>query len=167
MKIIDHEGRLFSKISVIDLLVVAVVAVMAVALHFKSVQAHTGTSIAEQSITFQVRVRGARIYVANAIRVGDGLYDQSYASGDRPLGEITDIQVEHDPGTTIASFADGTTSLVEAEQTVDLLLTVKGTGLVNGKSVMINRIYDLGVNSSRTYYTRLAQFSGMVADISY
>ena len=35
MKIIDHNGRLFGKISVIDLLVVAVVVVMAAALHFK------------------------------------------------------------------------------------------------------------------------------------
>ena len=34
MKIIDRNGRLFGKISVIDLLVVAVVVVLAAALYF-------------------------------------------------------------------------------------------------------------------------------------
>ena len=38
MKIIDRNGRLFGKISVIDLLVIAVVAVMAVALYVKTNQ---------------------------------------------------------------------------------------------------------------------------------
>lgn len=165
MKIIDRNGRLFGKISVIDLLVVAVVAVMAIALNFKSSQSHTGTSVPEESITFQIRARGVRSYVASAIAVNDGLYDQNYSSGDRALGRITDIQVERDPGTVLASMSDGTAILAEAEDTVDLLLTVKGSGLIDGKSVSINRIYDLGVNSSRTYYTQRAQFTGTVAGI--
>ena len=42
MKIIDRNGRLFGAVSVIDVLVVAVVVVMAAALYFKSIQAHTG-----------------------------------------------------------------------------------------------------------------------------
>lgn len=165
MKIIDHNGRLFGKISVIDLLVVAVVAVMAVALNFKNNQAHTGTSVPEESVTFQIRVRGVRSYVAGSIAVGDGLYDQNYSSGGRAIGRITEIQVERDPGTVLASLSDGAAILAEAEDTVDLLLTLEGTGLIDGKSVSINRIYDLGVNSSRTYYTQRAQFTGTVSDI--
>ena len=77
MKIIDHNGRLFGKISVIDLLVVAVVVVMAAALHFKSGQTHTGVTVTEQPITFQIRARGVRSYVVDAIHMGDGLYDQN------------------------------------------------------------------------------------------
>ena len=38
MKIIDGNGRLFGKISVIDVLVILVVAVLAAALYFKSIQ---------------------------------------------------------------------------------------------------------------------------------
>lgn len=166
MKMIDRNGRLFGKISVIDLLVVAVVAVMAVALNFKSNQTHTGTSVTEEPITFQIRVRGVRSFVADCIAVGDGLYDQNYSSGSRSLGRITDIQVERDPGTVISSLSDGTIVLAETEDSVDLLLTVEGSALINGKSVAVNRIYDLGVNSARTYYTQRAQFTGMVAGIS-
>lgn len=165
MKIIDHEGRLFGKISVIDLLVVAVVVVMAVALRFKGNQTITGTSVPEETITFQVEVYGVRHYVADAIQVKDQLYDQNYSSGGRSLGEITEIQVTREPGTLVTILDDGTAGPVEAEDTVNLLLTVKGSGLVNGKSRSINRVYDLGLNASRSFYTDLAQFTGTVSNI--
>ena len=165
MKVIDQNGRLFGKISVIDLLVVAVVIVLAAALHFKSGQTHTGITVTEQPITFQLRVRGVRSYVVDAIRVGDGLYDQNYSSGGRALGEITDIQVERDPGTTMAYLNDGTVALIDTDDTVDLLITVEGQGLLNGKSYSVNRVYDLAVTSARAYYTRTSQFTGTVASI--
>lgn len=167
MKIVDHNGRLFGKISVIDLLVILVVAVMAAALYFKSSQTHTGSTVAEQKITFQVRARGVDSYVADAVQIGDGLYDKDYSSGGRAIGYITDIQVERSPGTKLADeLHDGAAALVEAEDTVDLRITLEGRGLVDGKRYTINRVYALGVNSSRTYYTKQAQFVGMVAGIS-
>ena len=102
MKIIDRNGRLFGAISVIDVLVILVVLVMAAALYFKGQQAHTGTAVTEQTVTFQIRARGVNSWVADAILVGDGLYDQDYSSGGRALGEITDIQVERTPGMKLA-----------------------------------------------------------------
>ena len=166
MKIIDRNGRLFGKISVIDLLVVAVVVVLAAALYFKNNQAHTGTTVTEENITFQIRARGVYDYVADAILVGDGLYDKDYASGGKAIGRITDIQVERDPGKKLAlEVNDGTAGLIEADETVDLLITLEGRGLVDGKRYSINRVYALGVNSSRTYYTKQAQFIGTVAEI--
>lgn len=165
MKIIDRNGRLFGKISVIDLLVVAVVAVMAAALWFKGSQPHTGTSVPDRTITFQIRAMGIRTYVADSIRVGDAVYDKDYSSGGGPVGRITAVEVERDPGTAIASMDDGTAAMVEVEDSVDLLITVEGSGLYDGKSWSINRVYDLGVNSARTYLTARSQFTGMVADI--
>lgn len=166
MKIIDRNGRLFGKISVIDVLVIGVVLVMAAALYFKSNQTHTGTTLTEQTIVFQVRARGVDNFVADALQVGDSVYDQNYSSGSRALGEITGIQVERDPGYKMADkLTDGTAGLLEAEDTVDLLITVKGSGLVTGKSYSINRVYDLGINSSRNYCTARAAFTGMVINI--
>ena len=70
MKMIDRNGRIFGKISVIDLVVAAVVVVLAAALYFKSNQVHTG-----------------------------GTVDQNYPSGGRAMGYITEVEVERDPGT--------------------------------------------------------------------
>ena len=166
MKIMDHNGRLFGKISVIDVLVILVVAVLAAALSFKSNQSHTGASVTEQPIVFQIRARGVDRYVADAVQVGDGLYDKDYSSGGKAIGRISQVEVERDPGQKLADdLHDGAAALVEAEDTVDLLITVEGRGLITDRSYAVNRVYALGVNSSRTYMTKQAQFIGMVAEI--
>ena len=73
-KIIDRNGRLFGFISVIDLLVIVVVAVMGFALYTKNTQmAITSTNTADQTITYQILASGIRTYVAEAVREGDQL----------------------------------------------------------------------------------------------
>ena len=61
-KIIDQNGRLFGKVSVIDLLVVLVVLVMAFALHIKNneLDASKTSSDANVTITFTVKVENWR-----------------------------------------------------------------------------------------------------------
>lgn len=163
MKIIDRNGRLFGKISVIDVLVVAVVLVMAVALYVKNNHKEiTGTSVTNTTITYQVLVSGVRNYVGDAVQEGDFLYDMDRSSGGS-LGQITNI--EKLPGTKLAEFKDGTVDTVPVEDGVSLLLTVEGSGLISEGRYLLNRIYDLGVNSSRNYYTKYAQFTGTVTAI--
>lgn len=165
MKIIDRNGRLFGKISVIDVLVILVALVMAAALYFKGQQTHTGITVTEQTIIFRIRARGVNDYVAAAIQEGDGVYDSVYSSGGRSLGEIIGIQVECAPGTKLEDLGNGIFGPKVADDTVDLLITVRGRGLVNGKNYSLNRVYDLGVNSYRTYQTKRAEFMGTVAEI--
>ena len=167
MKMIDRNGRLFGKISVIDLLVIAAVAVIAAAVYVKNNATPTGSgAVKEQPIVFQIRTFEMEDYVFDAIRVGDKLYDTNYSSGSGPVGEITGVEVLNDPGLRLCEdMPDGTLPLVEAEGTLDLLITVKGSGVSDGRSYSINRIYELGVSSFRTYQTNRATFMGIVADI--
>lgn len=162
MKIIDRNGRLFGKISVIDLLVIAVVLVMALALYVKNNQTHTGTSVTNTNITYQVLVSGVRNYVGDAVVMGDLMYDQDRSSGGT-LGKITAVEVL--PSGKLAEFADGTVGTVPVEDGVNLLLTVEGSGLIRDGRYLLNRVYDLGVNSSRNFYTKYAQFTGIVTVI--
>ena len=159
-KIIDRNGRLFGFISVIDLLVIVVVAVMGFALYTKNTQmAITSPNTADQTITYQILASGIRTYVAEAVREGDQLFDPDRSSGGT-LGTITDIQLM--PGTKLAEFDDGTVAAATVEDGVDMLITVEGTGLV---SDTLNRVYELGVNSSRTFCTKYAEFIGTVTEI--
>ena len=163
-KIIDRNGRLFGFISVIDLLVIVVVAVMGFALYTKNTQmAITSTNTADQTITYQILASGIRTYVAEAVREGDQLFDPDRSSGGT-LGTITDIQLM--PGTKLAEFDDGTVAAATVEDGVDMLITVEGTGLVSESGrYTLNRVYELGVNSSRTFCTKYAEFIGTVTEI--
>ena len=170
MKLIDENGRLFGRISIIDVLVILVVAVMAAALCFKNaslgdIGEKKRDKSVEQPITFQIQARGLRNYVADAVLVGEGIYDANYSSGGDPIGIISKVEVTGDPGSSVYALLDGTARLVEIEDTVDLLITVEGTGVMNGRSYSLNQTYDLGMNSTRNYYTKQVQFVGVVANI--
>ena len=167
MKLIDQNGRLFGKISIIDLLVIAAVAVIAAAVYVKNNAAPISSgTVKEQRITFQIRTVSMEDYVTGAIRVGDKIYDAGYSSGNGPVGEITQVQVLNDPGVALEeNMQDGTAPQIEVGGTVDLLITVEGSGVSDGRSYTINRVYEVGVNSSRTYRTNRATFNGVVVEI--
>ena len=162
MKLIDRNGRLFGKISVVDVLVILVVAVMALALYVTGRQAQSSTSTVNSTITYQVQVRGIRTYLAQAVKEGDYLYDQDRSSGGS-LGEI--LSIEEEPGSSLATLDSGTMEVVPMEDSVNLLLTVKGSGIISDGRYLLNRVYDLGVNSARNFYTPYAQFTGTVVKI--
>jgi len=162
MKIIDRNGRLFGKVSILDVLAVLLVIVLAAALSFKEEQTHTGASDTLTPITFQVTAMGLRDYVGDAIQVGDPFYDQDRASGG-PLGTITAVEIL--PGTKQAELNDGSLAIVPAEGCVNAVITVEGQGVLSGDRYLINRIYELGVNASRSFYTPYALFVGSVTDI--
>lgn len=81
MKVIDRNGRLFGKISIIDVLVIAVVLVMGAALSFKSNQTHTGGNVSTAPISYQILVRGTYPFVGDAIQLGDDLFDPDRNTG--------------------------------------------------------------------------------------
>lgn len=164
MKIIDKNGRLFGKISIIDVVVILVVIALAGALSFKRTQTHTGTVVTNTPIVFQLRVSGERTYVTDAIREGDHLYDLDNRSNG-PLGEIIEVEILPGPGLKQAYLYDGTDEMVPAEDSVNVLLTVRGEGIISDNRYLLNRVYNLGVNTTRNYYTPYAQFVGSVTAI--
>lgn len=165
MKIMDKNGRLFGKISIIDVVVILVVIALALALAFKRNQTHTGTVVTNIPITFQLHLIGERTHTANAIRVGDNIYDLDNRSNG-PLGKITDIEVMPEPGLRQASFPDGTDEMVPAEDCVNMVLTIQGEGIISDNRYLLNRVYNLGINANRNYYTTYAQFYATVISIT-
>ena len=163
MKILDRDGRLFGKISIIDVIVLLVVAVLAVAVFVKSQRAQTSTSITDTPVIYQMLLTNQPEYMLSAIQEGDQLYDQERSTGGS-LGTIT--QVEVSDGTNLGALDDGTYAVLPAENRHNILITVEGAGLVSADGgVALNRVYDLGVNSSRTFTTQYASFIGTVTDI--
>ena len=155
MKLIDRDGRLFGKISVIDVIVLAVVVVLVAAVFTKTRMPQTGATVSTVPVVYTMRVQNQPEYMLDAIQVGDQLFDEARSTGGS-LGTITDVQVSD--GTYQASLNDGTVAMVPAEGYYDLLLTIEGEALVN-------RVYALGVNTNRAFITKYASFTGRVMSI--
>lgn len=160
MKLVDREGRLLGKVSIIDVIVLVVVAVLVAAVYTKTRMPQTGSAVATVPVVYQMQVHNQPAYLVDAIQVGDQLFDQARTTGGS-LGEITDIQVS--PGTAQAAMGDGTVEMVPAEGYYDLLLTIRGEALVEEDgTVLLNRVYALGVNTNRGFTTQYASFTGRV-----
>ena len=163
MKILDRDGRLFGKISIIDVIVILVVAVLALAIYVKGQMPQTGASVTTTPVVYQILADNQPEYMLDAIQVGDQLFDKERSTGGS-LGEIIDVQVSD--GTYQGELDDGTVADVPAEGYYNILMTIRGEALVGADgSVALNRIYDLGVNSHRNFNTKYAYFLGMVTDI--
>lgn len=162
-KIIDRNGRLFGKVSVIDLVVVLMVAALALAMNMKNNDLDASkTTGADTPITFTVYVENVEPYVADAMRVGDSVYDKDRASGGA-VGTIA--KIERLPGETTAQLSNGTFVRVANEHGCNLLVTIEGKGMVSNGRYSINRIYEIGVNAARNFYTSYTVFTGSVIEI--
>lgn len=163
MKIVDRNGRLFGKISIIDVVVILAVVVMALAIYVKTHKPQTGSNVSNTTIVYQMKVDNLPQYVVDSIQIGDDIYDKERSTGGS-LGKITDIQISD--GTSEAKMDDGTYEIVPAENRYNLLLTIEGQGLVESDgSYLLNRVYDLGVNSSREFNNKYSLFLGRIVSI--
>lgn len=162
-KLIDRNGRLFGKVSVIDLVVVLIVVVMAFALNVKNNDLDASkTSGSSTPITFTIRVENLPLYTVDAIQVGDTLYDKDRSSGGA-IGRITAIETL--PASKVVDLKNGTYAELTNEDALNLLITVEGSGMVTNGRYSINRVYEIGVNASRNFYTKYALFVGDVTEI--
>jgi len=162
MKMIDKDGRLFGKISVIDVLVVLVVVVLAVALNLKGELTPTSTSVPNTPIYFEVLTEAIPNYVGDNIRVGDVLFDKDQSTGGA-IGVIT--SVERLPGMRSVNMTDGTMTMVDVEDFCIMRIQVESSGLIDRGKYNINKIYNLGVNASRNFYSKYAIFKIFVVEI--
>lgn len=163
MKIMDRNGRLFGKISIVDVVVILVVLVMGAAIYYKTHQPQTGNKVTTTKIVYEMQLQNQPQYVVDAIKVGDHMYDKDRSTGGS-LGEILDIQVA--PGTKQAELSDGTVAMVPCEGYYNVTLTLQAEALIESDgNYAVNRIYDLGVNSTRNFNTKYAYFVGTISSI--
>lgn len=164
-RIIDENGRLFGKISVIDILFILVVIAVCAAFYVKfNVLDVTSKAADMVPITYRVTVYGVRDYTIQALKAGDLLYDNDN-SGGQPIGAITDISVQD--AVRAVELTDGTIVNGPVEGCYDVTLTVRAEGIVSETGrYLVNRTYDVNVNSERIFCTKYAIFTGTITGVS-
>ena len=162
-KVIDSQGRLFGIISIIDVLVILVVAVLFIAVQARQSLPQSSGSNGAIPITFKIKAETVQSYSAEHLAVGDTLHDRDQATGGA-IGTITKVELL--PATAVRDLPDGTTARVAVEDRYDVILTVEGEGLITEEGYYaINRVYYIGVNASRNFYTKYSQVTGQITEV--
>lgn len=161
-KIVDENGRLFGRISIIDVVVIAVVAVLAAALYTKdTVVPIAGISDPLQPITYEVSITNMPAGRLEGLREDDILYDRETGN---PMGVIRKIQVE-DCVTSILK-TDGTYVMAPIEDRYNVTLTVDAQVMVDERGhYYVNRSDLIAVGWSMNFITKASTFGGVITEM--
>ncbi len=162
-KFIDKNGRIFGVISVIDVVVIIAILVVCAGVYLKNnVLVTTSTSVENTKISMTFQVPLEELYVADALGIGDAVYDRDHATGGA-IGYITHIEYIDPSGPK--ELYDGTFALVGSDCEINILVTLEGTGSYIDGRYSFNRVYEMGINAARTFQTKYAKVIGHVTDI--
>jgi hypothetical protein len=160
-KIIDENGRIFGKVSFIDLIVVLAVAAVLIAAAMKNnVVEQVSGSLDTVPVEYTVTVRNMRAPVAALLREGDYIWLESGV----PAGKITAVKTQE--ARTESQKADGTYVLGKIESKVDAFITIYADCSHSNGSYYADRTFELNINQELKYITKYAAISGAISDIS-
>ena len=156
-KIIDERGRFFGLISIIDIIVLAAVAVLAVAVLIRL--GATNSPLASSntvSVTYTVMVPAIRDSTVEQILPGDNLYTDMGTF----IGIIKDVTWEdaYNP----EPLADGTIALGRVHERYDAILTVEAQCSVSDGRYFANRVYELSANGEQRMQTKYNIFTALI-----
>lgn len=159
-KLIDENGRLFGRISVIDVFVLIVVAVMAVAVYMKfNAPSIAGPTVNTIPVTYDVELKSVRLTAVDALRAGDTVY----ADGGYLIGTVAGITVKE--ATTPSTLQDGTYIIATVEGKYDVTVTIAVDCSVSNGRLYANKNYELGQSAEVKLYTKYYAASGVVMRI--
>lgn len=139
----DSSGRLFGKISILDILICTVVIVLAAGFLYSQVTEQIGVFVAPASefyVTFEAN--GLRPVNAEALSVGDTVFRRH---DNMPFGVITEVR--RDVATAQMVRRDGTVEIVPVIGRYALTFTAQVTGTVSSMGYFVNGNDHIGVGS--------------------
>ena len=157
-KLFDEEGRLFGRISVIDILLVILVAVLVFAAFGRREKVDEAVvSEVGEPFEYQIKVRGLRDVSADSFREGDALFE---FDTDTPIGVIE--KIEKTSSLSEVTMPDGSVPVIEIEDRYDVVLTVRTQGFITSGRYFADGIYELSTNAPRAFYSKYNTCNGTV-----
>lgn len=158
--IINKEGKLFGKISIVDIAVVLIIIVLAVGIYIRFAGGANTVVTTDEEITCTFLIRNVRMYSVEALRKGGPVYDKT---SKEYIGDITDVRYEE--GEYKVNMADGSFVNAAPEERYNVYVTVDFKGKVgdNGYYTAANKY--LAAGTSAVITTKYAQCESSVYSI--
>ena len=161
-RIIDEKGRLFGRVSIVDVLVVAVAVFVAISVYTKfRVHDNPLTTPDTVEATYTVTIPSIRLTSANLLRPGDSLFAQETGTF---IGTISAVEIKEALGPE--PLVDGTLVMGATENRYDATLTVVSQGSVSGGRFFADRSYELNINARVRMVTKYNDVSGFIDSIA-
>lgn len=162
-KIIDKNGRLFGLVSLIDVAVIAIAAVLVGALLTKdSASPIVNIAAPMDKISYELTISNMPVGRLNSLKVGEPVYD---GDNGNPLGVITDMKVE-DCVISILK-ADGTFDYAPVEGRYNVIMTIEADAITDERQhTYVNRSSLVALGWSLNIHTQASTFSGLITGLT-
>jgi len=134
MGIVDKQGRLFGKVSIIDIVILLAAVVLVAGYFYNRTAGHVRQIImpdTQMEVTFLVE--GVRAFSLDAVQEGDTFFRQHERI---PLGNV--VRIETSPAYDIIIREDGTAALAEVDGRYNMYITLAVVGSVTDTGYFIN-----------------------------
>lgn len=156
--IIDGKGRLFSKVSVIDIIVLTVIIGLGVSWGYKAFSGNTQQIISPNTRFYTTfLVEKVRDYSVNAVQEGDVFFEQH---DSQPMGKV--VKVTTETAYDVMKRTDGTAQYVPMEDRYNLFITLECTGSINDSGYFVNGNKNLAEGSDMKINSNMILCSGRV-----
>ena len=110
----------------------------------------------------QLQISGVRKFTVDNIKPGDTIYDLDNDNGNS-IGTVTDVTFT--PAQSAVAKEDGTYILGTIQDSYDVIVSIKATGTVTDGRSLVNKTYELNVNSERNFYSKYSSFKAKIIGI--
>ncbi len=158
---LDDKGRIFGKVSIIDIAVILFICAAIGGAYFKFFMTPQGQAAGQfDTLIYQVEVKTVRQPSVDAIIEGAAVYD---GESGNPIGEI--IKKEVIPAKGYIEKADGTVVQAMIPERYDMLITVKTHGVENDHGFFAGGIIELKRGSDLRLRSKRIEVHSRVFDI--
>ncbi len=158
---INKEGKLFGKISVIDILVILAIIVAAFGVYTRFFVGNEKVETAESHIEYKLKVQEVRIGTVNALENYKGaIYD---TSTKEYLGDI--VAVEYTDAKKAVEMLNGQMQETTLPERYDCMVTVRVDGRINDMGYYTANNQALAAGSSYVFESKAAKTTGRIYEI--
>ena len=157
---INKEGKLFGKISIIDIVVVLAIAVLAFGLYLRFGAEETKVATQKQQIEYTLLVKGVRIGTVEALQK---LGPVTNVSTKEYAGDITEVTYEAAIDTR--ELANGRIVETPLPERYNATVKILVDGSVNNSGYYTSTNQSINIGSTLYFTSKFANTSGMIVDV--
>ncbi len=157
---INKEGKLFGKISIIDILAAVLIVVAAFGVYTRFIKGNEKVEVKYSTIEYGMKVEKVREGSAKALENGGPLYD---AKTKEYMGEIVASEIK--PCFEEQEKLDGTMALSEVPGRYDVYLTVRVDGNSNSEGYYTKENKAICTGSNFVVASKYAETTGEIISV--
>ncbi|SHH48555.1 DUF4330 domain-containing protein [Tepidibacter thalassicus] len=159
--IIDNKGKLFGKISIIDILVVLCIFSFVLGVYYKFFHVKEIKAVNSlDTIEYKIDIKDIRKASVDSLKKGVEVYEKRT---DRYLGKVVEKKVV--PMEAYIEKTDGTIVKAEKPDRYEMIITLVTSGVEREDSFLANGNKEINVGSEINIKTRLVSFVGVISDV--